>query len=185
LNQYFKQLQGPAYTPDQLALMQTQQFDPLMAQRDAADQQIIQRFGAQGMGPGSGPVQAAILQNHQKFDQLGTQARAGVANNAIGVQKQQQAQAAALGPQIANLESANYNAQNQNMLQAASLAGIVPQLAWNRLQGANSSIQPLNPSALLNPLYAFQQQGYNQGSDYMSQLMQALTGLFGGSGLFQ
>lgn len=179
LNEYFKQLQGPAYTPQQMDLMTTQVYDPIQQQRDQSRQQILARFGGQGMGPNSGPVQQALLQNDQYYNSLGTTARANVANNAIGVQKQQQAQAASLGPQIANMELQNYNQQNQNALQAASLAGIIPNMAYSRLLGANGAIQSLNPASLLGPLYAFQQQGYNQSSDFYTQLFQALAHAMG------
>lgn len=180
LTKYFQQLQGPAYTPQQMDLLQTQSFDPIMQQRDAARQQILQRFARQGMGPDSGPVQAALLQNDQAYEKLGTQARAGVASNAIGLQKQQQAQAAQLGPLMASLEQQQFNNNQSRQLQAAQEASIIPSLAWQRLTGLNSSIQPINPGSLFQPLQNFQQQGYTQGANYMSQLMQVLTSLFGG-----
>jgi hypothetical protein len=65
-------LNGPAYTPDQMALMQTQASIRSWRQRDQEEQHIIARFAQQGMGPSSGPVQAAILANRQKYEQLGT-----------------------------------------------------------------------------------------------------------------
>ena len=182
LNSYFQQLQGPAYTPAQMDLMQTQAIDPLERQHEQARQNMITQLGTRGISPSSGIAQEALQKIDNQFASLDAQSRAGFANNAIGMQKQQFAQAAALGPQISSLEQQNYNNQNQNMLQAASLASIVPQLAWSRLQGANNAIQPLNPSSLLSPLYSFQTQGYNQGSDYMSAIMQALAQAFGVGG---
>lgn len=179
LTKYFQQLQGPAYTDDQMGLMQTQSFDPIMQQRDAARKSITERYGAKGMAAGSGPLEAALLNSDQSFERLGTQARAGVANNAIGVQKQQQAQAAQLGPLMAGLEQQQFNSNQSRQLQAAQQASIIPQMAWNRLTGAGSAIQPLNPSALLGQQNQFQQQGYAQGSDFTNQLFQALAKIFG------
>jgi hypothetical protein len=181
LNQYFQQLQGPAYTPEQTDLLNTQLFDPLMRQRDQEEQAIIQRFARQGMGPDSGPVQQAILQNRQRYEQMGTQARAGVASNAIGLQKQQQGQAAQLGPLMASLQQQLQNSNEQRMLQGTSLASVIPAMAWSRLTGAQNGIQPLaNPADLLRQQQTAQNTGYTQGSNYMSQLMQALFSIFGG-----
>lgn len=174
LRQYFQQLQGPAFTPQQMDLMQTQQFDPLMQQRDQARQQIVQHFAAHGLGPDSGPVQQALLQSDQAYERLGTQARAGVASNAIGVQKQQQQQAASLGRLIAQLQQGQFNSQQGRQDQAVNLASIMPNLAWNRILGANALIQPVNAGSLFNPLQSFQQQGAQQGAQFSNGLMQVL-----------
>lgn len=180
LTKYFQQLQGPAYTPAQMDLFQTQSFDPIMQQRDASRKQLTERYGARGMAAGSGPLEAALLNSDQAYERLGTQARAGVASNAVNTQKQQQAQAAQLGPLMASLEQQNFNNNSNRQMQAAQTASIIPQMAWQRLTGAGNAIQPLNPSTLLGQQNSFQQQGYQQNSQFMSQLMQALSGLFGG-----
>lgn len=174
IKDYVTRLNGPAYTPDQMALMQTQAFDPIMAARDQQEQQIIARFAQQGMGPSSGPVQAAILANRQYYDKLGTTSRANVATSAIGQQNQNQANAIGLQAQLPTLETNANTYNNQNSLQAANLAGIVPQMAWNRLQGANQGLSQNNPMQALSLLNAFQQQGQNNGAAYSQQLMQIL-----------
>lgn len=178
LTKYFQQLQGPAYTPEQMDLYQTQSFDPIMQQRDAARKQLTERYGARGMAPGSGPLESALLNSDQSFERLGTQARAGVATNAIERQKQQQAQAAQLGPLMAGLEQQQFNSNQNRQLQAAQTASVIPNMAWQRLMGSGGAIQPLNPSALLGQQNQFQQQGYQQNSDFMSQLMEALARFF-------
>lgn len=174
LNGYLKTLQGPAYTPDQMGLMQTQVFDPVMQQRDQTRQQIIQHFAQQGVPPSSGIVQQALLQSDQNFEKLGTQQRANVANNAIGMQKQQFAQAAQLAPLIASLEQQNFNTNEGRANQAVNMAQIIPTMAWNRLQGAGNQIQQINPLSVLSQLNSFQTQGYDQGSNFASGLTSIL-----------
>lgn len=179
LKAYMDQLNGPVYTPQQMDLMQTQALDPLAQQRDAARQQIIQHFSALGQGPDSGTVQAALLNSDQNFEKLRTQSQAGFASNAVGLQKQQQMQAASLAPQIAALEQANQTNNENRQMQAVNLGGIIPALSWQRLTGANSLIQPINTSSLLSQLQTSQQQGYNNSANYSSGLMQLLMQLMG------
>jgi hypothetical protein len=174
LKSYITRLNGPAYTPDQMALMQTQAFDPIMAARDQENQNIIARFAQQGMGPSSGPVQAAILANNQKFGQMGTTSRANVATGAIGQQNQNQMNAMALQAQIPTMETGLNTYNNQNAMQAAQYAGIIPQMAWSRLTGANGGLQQSNPLSALQLMSNLQTQGYNQGADYAAQLQQIL-----------
>ncbi len=180
LKSYFQQLQGPAYTPQQMDLMQTQALDPQTVQRDAARQQIIERFGAQGVPPSSGIVQKAILDSDQNFEKLRTTTQAGFANNAIGMQKQQQAQAASLGPQIAALEQAQQSANEGRQLKATDLGGVIPQMSWDRITGANQMIQPINTGDLLSQLTAAQNTAYGQSAGYSTALMQLLMQLMGG-----
>lgn len=179
LNQYVSRLQGPAYTPAQMDLMQTQAQDPLMSSRDAARQQIIQHFGAQGIPPSSGIVQSALQQSDQQFEKLNTQQQAGFAQNAIGMQNQNQATAAQLQAQILAMEQGNYNYNLGNQATGVQDASIIPNLAWSRLTGANQTIAPTTASdpALLQLLQSFQGQGYNQSQNYTNALLQILAGL--------
>lgn len=178
LSKYFQQLQGPAYTPAQMDLIQTQSTDPLMQSRDHARQQILQNFASRGMDPNSPIVQSALEQSDQKYGVANTQAQAGFATNAIGLDRQNAATAAQVGPQIAGLQQGLYNYNLGNAGQAVNYANQVPTTAWNRLTGANSLIQPLVPSQLAQQQILAQQQGYGQNNDYTSILMQILSGLF-------
>lgn len=179
MRSYFQQLQGPAYTPAQMDLQQTQALDPLNRQREAAKQRVIQRLSARGISQSSGIFEKALQDVDHQFDQLQTQTQAGFANNAIGLQKQQQAQAAQLGPLIAALEQQAFANNENRALQGVNLAGIVPNLAWSRLIGANNTIQPLNPASLFGLQNNFQQQGYAQGSQFTNGLFQLLSSIFG------
>lgn len=181
LNDYFQQLQQPVYTPEQRNIIQTQAYDPISKQRDATQQQIIQRFAAQGIPQSSGIVQKALQDSNQQFEQLRTQAGSSFANQEIAQGKQNQAAAAQLGPAITAYEQAPNTLNEQRALQAAQLAGIVPNMAWNRLTGANNLIQQTNPYSLLAQLYGFQNQGYQQGANYgqsIGNILSLLAPLF-------
>lgn len=180
MKKYLDQLNGPAYTPEQQGIMATQALDPLERARYGAEQNTRNRLLAQGVAPTSGVIEDAIRQVDNQFTGARANTQAQLATNQIGVSRQNQALAAQLAPQISGFEHGNYNYNLGNQMNAASLAGIIPQLAWSRLQGANSAIQPLAPSALFGLQNQYQQQGYGNAADYMSQLMQLISQLFGG-----
>lgn len=177
LKAYQQQLQGPAYTPQQEDLIQTQSTDPIASARDAARQQIIQHFAALGQSPTSGTVQAALLQSDNSFATQRTQAQSAFAANAVNFQRQNAATAASLGPQIAGLETSN-NANNESRaLQAANLAGIIPALAQSRIAAANGVLQPINPASLIPSLLSANQTGYQNTSDFVNGILKLLEGL--------
>ena len=181
LKNYFQQLQQPVYSPEQRNVIQTQAMDPISQQRDSVRQQIIQRYANQGIPASSGIVQKAIQDSDMQFEQLRTQAQGQFATQEIAQGKQNQAAAAQLGPAITQYELAPSAYNEQRALQAAQLAGIVPNMAWNRLTGANSILGQTNPNGLLGLLQSFQNQGYNQGSNYgnsLAQLFAILAPLF-------
>ena len=183
LQKYFQQLQNPVYTPEQQGLIQTQALDPLSSQRDATRQQIIQRFANQGLSPSSGIVQKAIQDSDQQFEALRTQAQSSFARGEIEQGKQQAAQAAQLGPAIAGLQQQQFGGNEARALQGLNLAGIIPNLAWQRLTGANNLMQQTNPLNALQLLNSFQTQGYNQGANYgnsLANFFAQLAPLFGG-----
>lgn len=174
LTQYLQKLNGPAYTPDQMGVMQTQALDPLEHQRTAAKQQIVQRMASHGIGPGSGILEKALEDADQQFSQLRTKTQAGFATNAIGQSNQNAGIAAQVAPLIAQMYQGQFNAQDQRNQMATQLAGTVPMAAWERLMGANGMMQQQNPLSALQLLGGFQQTGYNQGADFGSGLMQLL-----------
>lgn len=179
LKSYFNQLQQPVYSPQQQDLIQTQALDPIIQQRDASNQQIVQRFASQGIPPSSGIVQKALLDNSQNFEKLRTQAQSNFATNEISLGRQNQQQAAALGPQIASIEQALQSGNEQRALQGVNLASIIPSLAWSRLMGANGTIQQSNPFQALQLLNSFQNTGYNQGANLGSGLAQIIGTILG------
>lgn len=179
LRTYFKQLQQPVYTQGQRDVIQTQAIDPLTQQRDVARQNIIQHFAQQGIPPSSGIVQKALLDSDQSFEKLNTQVHSNFAANEIHQGQQNQQQAASLGPLIAQLEQQQFAGNEGRQFNAANLAGIIPALAWQRLTGANNTIQQTNPLSAINLLNLFQNQGYNQGQNYGSGLAQIIAAILG------
>ncbi len=182
LNTYLAQLNGPVYTPAQMELMQTQAWDPMQQQKDAAKQRLIQRLGSQGISPSSGIFESALADLDRQFQQAHTSQQAGFANQAIGLERQNRATAASLAPQISALEQAQTSWQDQRALQAELLAALIPQMASQRLRDASSSIQGLNPMSLLEMQNRFQNQGYGQSAEYGNYIMQLLSQLFGVGG---
>lgn len=182
MRKYFEQLQGPAYTPAQLDVMQTQALDPLERQRQAARQQVIQRLASHGIAPSSGIVEKALQDVDNQYNTIRAQTQSHFATNAIDTQKRQLAQAAGVGQGLTGMEQGQYDTETNRLLQGVQLAGIMPQLSWNRLLQANGVTGGTNPISLLGLSNDFQTQGYNQSNAYLQYLMQALMGAFGGGG---
>lgn len=182
LNAYLAKLNGPVYTPAEMELMQTQAWDPMQQQRDAAKQQLIQRLGAQGISPSSGIFERALEDLDRQFQQAHTTQQGQFSNQAIGLSRQNAATAATLAPQISALEQAQTSWQDQRSLQAELLAALIPQMASQRLRDANGAMSPINISSLFQQLQSFQNQGYGQGANYGSAIMQLLAQLFGVGG---
>jgi hypothetical protein len=148
LNQRIQELLGPAYTPAQMDLQQTQALDPMEREHQAARQQVIQRLAAHGIPPSSGIVERALEDVDRSFQQLRTKTQAGFATKAI------------------ERTDANRN-------QAVGLASTIPNLAWSRLHDAGTN--PLNSPQLLALLNAFQQSGYANSDAFMKTVMEILT----------
>ncbi len=179
MNSYLARLNGPAYTPEQMNLQQTQAIDPIEMQRSAQKQQILQRAAARGLAPSSGIVQKELENADQSFNTLRGKTQAGFASNAIGLSNQNAATAAQIAPLIANLFQGQFNAQDLRNQQATDLSGVVPQTAWNRITGANSLINQTNPLSALQLANQFQTQGYGQNADFASGITQLLALLLG------
>lgn len=178
-SKYFQQLQGPAYTPDQLQLYKTAAVDPITQQRDAQRQTILQHFAAQGIGPSSGIVQSAMLNNDRNAQQLDTQAQSQLALNAIGTQKQQLAQAMGVGQTLAGILPSVQQTNEQRALTGVNLMSQIPALADSRLAAANQTLGAgnLNASSLIQLLMQAQGSGAQNSQAFWQQLGQLLGGL--------
>ncbi len=191
MRQYFQQLQGPTYTDAQRDTIQTQTLDPMERQRQARKQQVIQQMANQGMSPTDGPVKSALADIDRQFDTNRANVQAGLSVNEINQGRQNQAQAANVGGQLANftqgqfannenranqattlfgtipqLNLAEFNLQDNRANQALSLARQIPDLAQSRVGGAVNLLNGsnVNPASLLSALQGFQQQGMNQNT---------------------
>lgn len=151
LQSYFQKLQGPAYTPQQMDLLQTQSLDPLSRERDAALQRERERGAARGLGRDSGIAQDRQNQIERQFEQLRTQTQAGFASKAVDLDRINAQQAAGVAQLLANIEQTAFNQNEQRANQALDIARQVPDLARQRMLDANGvlSQNSLNPTSLL------------------------------------
>lgn len=182
LRQYATKLQGPAYTPAQMDLQQTQALDPLERQRQATHQQIIQRFAARGMSPDSGIVQKAISDADNQFNQMRTQTQAGFANNAIGLDRQNAQQAGSVLSFLSQLQNSQAGLNENRGMQGVDLFSQIPAMADNRLRLALATMQPntVNPASLLSSLPQFMSIGagqQQQNQNMWAQIFSAIPGL--------
>lgn len=157
LRKYFQQLQGPAYTPAQMELMQTQALDPMEQQRTAAKQQVMRRLAAQGITPSSGILERAMQDVDRSFNQMRTRTQAGFATQAIGQGQQNAALAAQVGQTLSGLQNQQQGLNESRGLQAVQLLGLIPQLEDQRLMNAASFLQSNSPFGY-NPFAASQSQ---------------------------
>lgn len=177
LRQYFQQLQGPAYTPAQMELQQTQTLDPLERQRTAAQQQLIEHASARGLTPESGIIQKQLEDLNRSFDQSRTTTQAGFANQAIQQDQQNHLQAANVAQTISSLQNQNNSTDEQRLMQAVNSLFQIPQLADTRLGLANQTLNAgsMNPSNIINQLLGAQQTAQNQtnyDANFWAQLFQ-------------
>ncbi len=157
LNALVVKLQGPAYTPEQQALIQTSVHEPIQQANDAAHQALIRNLAGRNLNPKDGIAQDQSNQIDRFYQQQKDLADRGFATNAI-------------------------NLGNQNQLQALGLLKEVPQYADSRLDLALRTMAPNN----VNPLSALQtylsQNNINdqQSQQYWAAIATALATLFGG-----
>jgi hypothetical protein len=185
MRKYFAQLQQPGFTPAQQDLMQTQALDPMERQRTAAKQQVTQRFAQQGVQ--GGLVERALQDVDRQFNELRTKSQGNFAMNQIGYDQQRQQQAAQVGASLSQAQQAAATNDEGRMMQALSLLFQIPQYADTRMMNANSVLQPLNPTSLLQSLAGINasNQGQNnfnaqQNAQFWGQLGQLLAQSFGG-----
>lgn len=126
------QIDQPGYSPSQLDLMRTQVTDPIEAQRDAARQQVIQHFSAQGFAPDSGVVQQALLDSDRAFSQMRTTGERNLGAQEIAQDEARKQEAVQMNQILAQLGLSGSQAdlqgqisgRGQNMGAAGQLAGI-------------------------------------------------------------
>lgn len=97
------ELDQPGYTHGQLDQIRTQYNDPLTAQRDAARQNVIQRFASQGITPESGIVQQALLDLDRTYAQETTRGDTQLAMHAADQDEARRQERVAVGAQAAGM----------------------------------------------------------------------------------
>jgi hypothetical protein len=126
------ELNQPGWSPSQLDLMRTQISDPLEAQKEAARQQVIQRFAAKGMTPDSGIVQQALMDSDRGFQQMRTTGERNLASQEMSQDEARKNLAVQMGESLGQMgmsgAQANLQGQlagrGQSMGAAGQLAGI-------------------------------------------------------------
>ena len=184
MRKYFAQLQGPTYTPAQQGTIQTQALDPIEQQRQAELKNVAYVMASRGITPGSGPYLQAERDINLKYDQIRAQIQGGLAVNEINLGRQNQAQAANVGGQLAQFTQGLFGSQEARANQALGLAQEIPNLAQQRIAQAVNLLQGsnVNPAQLLQSLQGFQQQGIGQSNAdaaFYAQLFATIAKQFG------
>jgi hypothetical protein len=168
LRGYMQKLQGPAFTDQEMDLWQTQAIDPLERQKQAEQKRVIERASARGLGGNSGVILDEQNRVDREFREEGSKRQGQIAMTAMGQQRQNAQQAAQVGQMLAGLTEGQAAGDESRMLQALGLFGQIPQQADRRLQLANQTLEPLNPTALLSMQPGFQQMGMQQQQQQQS-----------------
>lgn len=182
LTQQFTTLaEHPGYSPDELAVLNTQMFEPIEANRAAAQQRTIERAGARGVLPSSG-----IIQDEQRLNDIdanklraagsrdvaidainkrrGDQQQAlNVGQMAIAIPQQQQQQALAIAQALTegrrartndalNLAQLGVQIPDSRDAQALQVANSLYQLPRNAMNDALAVVNGSSPTAALSPL---------------------------------
>lgn len=157
LNALVARLQGPAYTPEQQALIQTSVHEPIQQSADAAHQALIRKISGSGYAPTSGIAQDQGNQIDRFYAQQKDLADRGFATNAI-------------------------NLGNQNQASAVDYLKQIPQYADQRLQLALQAMAPqnVNPLSAMNSFLGQQNLSDAQTQQYWLMIGQTLASLFGG-----
>lgn len=182
LNKQFQALStAPGYTPDELAVLNTQMFEPIEANRQATQQRVLQRASARGVLPSSGIVQGEQQQTDVDYDRLRAAGNRDVAINAlnrrqadqqqalnvgqmgIAIPQAQQQQALAIAQALTqgrqsrvndalNVANLGVSIPDQRNAQALGVANDLYQIPRTAMNDANAVINGSSPTAALSPL---------------------------------
>jgi hypothetical protein len=172
LQQRFGELSSsPGYSPEERALLNTQAFEPIEAQRQAAQKRVLERASMRGILPSSGLVQDEYATNDRSADQLRTVANRDLTINEINKRQADLGTALQLGQAA--------TAQDQSTrTQALSLATLLYQLP---IQAQNQALAVINgtgsPQSLLPYVIQLAQAGAQNNADAARQAG-LLAGLF-------
>lgn len=179
LNKRFSELStSQGYSPDELAVLNTQAMEPIEALRKASQQRELQRTSAAGYLPTSGITLDQQRLIDQGSDQARTAANRDLSINAINqrsIKQNEALQLAQLGVQIP---------QQQNA-QALDVANLLYQLPRQAMLDANTVVNGSSPQNAIGPYIQLlqQQQAQNaqqqqQDAAFWAAIGQQLLGLF-------
>jgi hypothetical protein len=157
LNKQFQSLsQNPGYSPEQMAVLNTQAFEPIEQMRQASQQRTIERAGARGMLPSSGLIQGEQAQNDRVYDQMRTVANRDLAVNQINRQNADVQRALALAQM-------GVQVPQQQQSQALNVANLLYQLPRNSMMDSLQVLNASSPQSAISPyLQVLQQQQQQQ-----------------------
>jgi hypothetical protein len=157
LNKQFQTLsQHPGYSPEQMAVLNTQAFEPIEQMRQASQQRTLERAGARGMLPSSGLIQGEQAQNDRVYDQMRTVANRDLAVNQINRQDADVQRALALAQM-------GVQVPQQQQSQALNVANLLYQLPRNSMMDSLQVLNASSPQSAISPyLQVLQQQQQQQ-----------------------
>jgi len=156
------QLDQPAYTPEQRALIQTNFSEPLEAQRKARQTQALERNAARGLGLSSGLIEGDVRDIDRSFDEILGEGQRQLAVGEIGANEARQQEAVNIGQMLASLSGKNLplqlsaasqmgnigqslqNEPTQRLLQALGISGQMAQMPFQALAANQSALGSLN-----------------------------------------
>lgn len=164
INKIATQLQGPAFTDQQLNNIRTASMDSIQRDQDNAIQAEIQRQGLLGQSPTSGTVTDAISKIKSSYDTLRGQAQQ--ANNVyelntIDQRRQELLQALNLG---ATTATGNTQLGFNNAVTGAQLSTLPVSAENTALQNALGVTNASNPSLLLSSILSLINSNNSQGN---------------------
>jgi len=164
INNIAQQLQGPAFTDQQLNNIRTASMDSIQRDQDNAIQAEIQRQGLLGQSPTSGTVTDAVNKIKNSYTQLRGQAQQ--ANNiyelnTIDQRRQELLQALNLG---ATTATGNSQLGFGNAVTGAEISTLPVTAENNALQNALGVTNAANPSLLLSSIMSIINSNNSQGN---------------------
>lgn len=182
LTQQFSDLStNPGYSPSERALLHTQAFEPIEANRQASMQRARERAGARGFAPSSGLMELDLRDIERAADQSRTVADRDLAISGLDRRDRDLSRALDLGQLM------GVTIPRQQRQEEIGLGNLLYQLPRTAMQDAQSVINgsPSSSDAFSQAIQLLQQQYNQQGradannSALYGQIGQMLAGLFG------
>jgi hypothetical protein len=179
LNKQFTQLStSQGYTPDQMAVLNTQAFEPIEALRGASQQRELERTARAGYLPTSGITLDQQREIDTDFDRARIAANRDLSINAINRQDQQRQQAVNLGQLAMHIPQ-------QQGAEALNVANLLYQLPRQAMMDANAIVNGSSPQSVVSPYIQLMQQQQQaalyqqqQQQQWAASIGQLLAGLF-------
>ena len=181
LNSQFSQLsQHPGYSPEDMAILNTQAFEPIEARRQADQKRVLERTAARGFLPSSGLTEDMSQQADTEANRQRTVAGRDLAINAIGQRRSDLDKALQIGSLL------GLDIPRSQRSEELNLARVPYDMGRNSL---SDLLAVINGSATSNDVFSqqlqtnqqnllTQQQNDQRNAVLMSQIGTILAGLF-------